>query len=356
MSPTKLILLFCFLITGYVLPASLPDNSGSSSSSEECNTPTQHTSPCRNLCINTRLSSINPLSNGCTEVILEVFCDPTCFPGSGSGSGSSDDGSGSNSGSRSNSGSGSGSHSGSSGSAEPVHYNFIDISLPCGNLGPYSNSEGFDMEVIAVDSVSGISGLRVNGLPNCKSRRGSGSSFGSGSGSSDDGSGSSSGSNSNSCSGGSLTSFTITYQLCPDTTRCWSGDICAPLVAYGSGPCVQYEIVDEGNQSNTAAAKPESSGLENFKTLPEAFAFPNPFRESISFEIDLPDEAAVSIDILDMNGKLVRTFPSTERAKGTHRLIWNGTDQRDHPQSDGIYFARIMMGDHVQVIKVVLQR
>lgn len=360
-SPKQLAIIFLFpLFFGLSF-----GQSSSSSSSEECGSRSRSASeegnPCLDVCINTFLSAVNQQANGCTEVILEVFCDPNCYPGShsGSASGSSRDGSGSRSGSRSTSRSSSG--SGSSSSEEAANYSFLDISLPCGNLGAYSNSAGFSMEVIANDSVSGITGIRVNGLPNC----GNQSSSRSGSGSSDDRSGSRSNSSSRSSSGshsgssgsgGALTSFTVTYELCPDSTRCWGGDICGPMVAYGNGPCVQYEMTDEGNQSIAKAPEPQPEAeLATFLEQPEAFAFPNPFNESITFEMDLPRSAQVNLVIMDINGKMVKAFTPQTFEPGLHRLIWDGQDAQARPQSDGVYFAKILMGDQVKVIKVILQ-
>ena len=113
-----------------------------------------------------------------------------------------------------------------------------------------------------------------------------------------------------------------------------------------------------GNICNGSATK--SSGTEDnlssFSTENQARAYPNPFSEEITFEIDLIESAETQIVITDMAGKTVRVIEEGLLMEGNHKVVWNGTDNLNNPQSNGVYFARIYMGERVEVLKVILQK
>ena len=57
-----------------------------------------------------------------------------------------------------------------------------------------------------------------------------------------------------------------------------------------------------------------------------------------------------------MNGKIVRQIEPGLLEAGVNKVIWNGKNNFDVPQSNGVYFARVLIGSKVQVVKVVLQK
>jgi hypothetical protein len=77
--------------------------------------------------------------------------------------------------------------------------------------------------------------------------------------------------------------------------------------------------------------------------------YPNPFNASTVIQYDLPCAAHVAIDIYDLVGRKVVTLADEEQQAGYHRVIWVARDC-----SSGMYFFRILAGDHVGTRKMVL--
>jgi flagellar hook assembly protein FlgD len=64
----------------------------------------------------------------------------------------------------------------------------------------------------------------------------------------------------------------------------------------------------------------------------------------------------VSLSVLDVHGRRVRTLVDGERAPGAHSAIWNGTDQRGERAASGVYLIRLVAGELRATTRVVLQR
>jgi hypothetical protein len=95
-------------------------------------------------------------------------------------------------------------------------------------------------------------------------------------------------------------------------------------------------------------------------TLPQAFEleqnYPNPFNPSTTIGFTLPQSAAVSLKIFDINGQLVKTLLNGTRAAGTHRVIWDGTDQSGNGVTSGVYLYRLSAGSFTQTRKMMLMK
>ena len=93
-------------------------------------------------------------------------------------------------------------------------------------------------------------------------------------------------------------------------------------------------------------------------TLPQAFEleqnYPNPFNPSTTIGFTLPQSAAISLKIFDINGQLVKTLLNGTRAAGTHRVIWDGTDQFGAGVASGVYLYRLSAGSFTQIRKMML--
>jgi hypothetical protein len=81
---------------------------------------------------------------------------------------------------------------------------------------------------------------------------------------------------------------------------------------------------------------------------------PNPFRESAVISYSAPSAASVSIDVYDVNGRLVQTVYSGQVEAGTHQVVWDGTDSSGSKVARGVYFCRMNAGEFNATEKVVL--
>lgn len=94
---------------------------------------------------------------------------------------------------------------------------------------------------------------------------------------------------------------------------------------------------------------------ESESELPEDFAlhanYPNPFNPSTSISFSLPLRSDVTVQIYDMNGRLVQTLVRGDFEAGTHTVRWDASQV-----ASGTYIYRLMAGDHVESRKMLLIR
>ena len=130
----------------------------------------------------------------------------------------------------------------------------------------------------------------------------------------------------------------------------------------GSGAVAGFTYCDGGSTkafANDFGSEVEENApeeLSGFNSEPNVLAYPNPFRDEITFELELFQSAETKIIITDLAGKTIRIIEPGLLMEGTHKVTWNGKDNVDLAQSNGVYFARILMGNQKKVVKVILQK
>lgn len=68
---------------------------------------------------------------------------------------------------------------------------------------------------------------------------------------------------------------------------------------------------------------------------------PNPFRQSTTISIDLPETSTLDARILDATGRLVRRLATGTRGPGRHHITWNGDDEQGRRVASGVYRLRL---------------
>ena len=81
---------------------------------------------------------------------------------------------------------------------------------------------------------------------------------------------------------------------------------------------------------------------------------PNPSGPGTLIRFSLPSISAVSLDVLDVSGRLVKTLVAGPLAAGEHSLRWDGTDQKGHAAAAGTYFYRLRSDGRELSRKMVL--
>jgi hypothetical protein len=84
---------------------------------------------------------------------------------------------------------------------------------------------------------------------------------------------------------------------------------------------------------------------------------PNPFsvaNTSISFSIPRADRA--TLQVFDVQGRLVRTLLDGAMDAGAHTVTWNGRNDSDREVSSGVYFYRLQAGEESATRKAILLR
>ena len=113
----------------------------------------------------------------------------------------------------------------------------------------------------------------------------------------------------------------------------------------GSGGLL-YNIAIDTNE-NPVNITAENSLIPDKNYLHQNY--PNPFNPSTNINFDLKDNGAVSLDVYDVSGKLVRRIFGGFLSAGTYNINFNASGL-----GSGIYFCRMQSGDFVQVNKLIL--
>jgi flagellar hook assembly protein FlgD len=97
------------------------------------------------------------------------------------------------------------------------------------------------------------------------------------------------------------------------------------------------------------------SGVDNVPGRQLALgSHPNPFNPLTRVAFSLAAEGFVSLDVYDMQGRLVRRLVSEERAAGPHSVVWDGLDGDGRRVGSGVYVARLAADGQSAEHKMVL--
>jgi regulation of enolase protein 1 (concanavalin A-like superfamily) len=85
-------------------------------------------------------------------------------------------------------------------------------------------------------------------------------------------------------------------------------------------------------------------------------ARPNPFKPRTTISFFLPHPDRIDVTVFDAGGRAVRDLVHREFPAGTHRVVWDGRDQRGRATAPGTYFYRMKTSQSSFVGKVILLR
>ncbi len=74
--------------------------------------------------------------------------------------------------------------------------------------------------------------------------------------------------------------------------------------------------------------------------------YPNPVVNSTTILFSIPQSGNVSIQILDLSGRLITTLANQKMQAGNHQLIWNANDENRNALSSGIYLLKLNAGSY----------
>ena len=114
-----------------------------------------------------------------------------------------------------------------------------------------------------------------------------------------------------------------------------------------------------GNEGEPATTRNEFAGAPG-GDIPAAYSLrrnaPNPFTESTSISFDLPDRSHVTIEIIDVGGRVVRTLVDETRGADRYYAAWDGRDRSGAAAGPGIYFVRMTARGFSATRKMMLLR
>jgi hypothetical protein len=113
------------------------------------------------------------------------------------------------------------------------------------------------------------------------------------------------------------------------------------LAAYAGTRTFRLEATSGGA---AAAASPAE---------PFRFAYPNPFRLSTGMSFALARGGDATVDVFDLQGRLVRSIERRGLSAGEHVLVWDGRDRDGVSAKSGVYLARWRTPDHEGTARLV---
>ena len=94
------------------------------------------------------------------------------------------------------------------------------------------------------------------------------------------------------------------------------------------------------------------------ETLPTLFRleqnYPNPFNPSTIIRYELPQTAAVRLDIYNVRGQKVRSLVNTHKKAGRYSVQWDARNDAGELVASGIYFYKIHAGNFQKVKRMLL--
>lgn len=92
-------------------------------------------------------------------------------------------------------------------------------------------------------------------------------------------------------------------------------------------------------------------------TTPETFVqftgYPNPFNGVAYLEVQLTSTSTILLSIYDLQGRLIQNIFRGQLTAGTHRFVWNATDNQAQPVASGLYLAILQAGNQRKVFKLL---
>jgi hypothetical protein len=81
---------------------------------------------------------------------------------------------------------------------------------------------------------------------------------------------------------------------------------------------------------------------------------PNPFNPVTEIEFGLPGSQSVSLEVYNIEGRLITTLARGVYSAGYHTVVWRGTDDQGVEVSTGVYFYRLVTGETVLTKKMLM--
>ena len=106
------------------------------------------------------------------------------------------------------------------------------------------------------------------------------------------------------------------------------------------------------------ADDPEVAVGDDLPTLPVAILsiHPNPANPAATINFATAQAGRLTVDILDLRGRLVVRLLDEQRSGGEHAVTWRGRDRGGRAAPSGMYIARVTAAGQTATQKLVLAR
>ncbi len=103
-----------------------------------------------------------------------------------------------------------------------------------------------------------------------------------------------------------------------------------------------------------------TTGIANRVTMPQSMSldgnYPNPFNPQTTIRFSLPKLEKVTLKVLDILGREVRTLIDNRLLSGKQEVRWDGRDNSHHPVASGVYLCQLITDAKVMTHRMTLQK
>jgi FlgD Ig-like domain len=129
-------------------------------------------------------------------------------------------------------------------------------------------------------------------------------------------------------------------------------DIRVPL--HGDSACFDTVLVIQAAPAPLTATGVENTSAEGVLSVRTSSA--NPFREHADLVIHVSDSGPTAIEVMDVQGRLVRRWSWAERNPGDHPFTWDGRTASGEEAPTGLYLVRARHAGRTAVARLVRLR
>jgi len=177
----------------------------------------------------------------------------------------------------------------------------VVIAIPCGQISDYSTTGNWPL-VLGKDPTTGLTGLKVDNVSNF---------------------------------GKEQDSFIVEFKVCGSTDCANQLAGWNPVVAYKAGQCIAYDTLSMQGPGTTSSC-----------------GYPNPFHNSIHFDVEGDRDDHVTIEIYDLRGNRVAENHDTWILKGEKKTI----SIEGSGLGENLYYYRVRCGTNVTTGKLMKGR
>ena len=87
---------------------------------------------------------------------------------------------------------------------------------------------------------------------------------------------------------------------------------------------------------------------------PNLSAYPNPFNPSTTIELSLINNEKIELSIYNILGQKITTLVDEKLDRGTHQIVWNGTDEYGKKLTSGLYLYKMKSSSYQLTKKIIL--
>ena len=103
--------------------------------------------------------------------------------------------------------------------------------------------------------------------------------------------------------------------------------------------------------STSEASLLDPKALEGLALAP---AVPNPLTSQTEIRFSLPNDGRVTLRIVDVQGRVVRTLTDSVLGAGEHELAWDARNESGESVASGVYFVDLAMGNERKAQKAIV--